>query len=357
MLLSWLPSSEYPTPPDLAAHVILAAHAEGDIEDRLVADLGCGGGVLGIGAAHLGAGYVLGIDIDPAALRQAAKNTDDADVPVDLLACDVLRLVTRGAGSPLLARDAPSAIAPLPKTFIESALPTLQEFNASLVLTEDERRECERVAAERFASTAATAPSAAMPAASRGDDAPPTSACAATPAADLAQTFEPAGPAGHATAAPMPVGSGMFDCVLTNPPFGTQRHSTGADMAFLRAALTLCTPEGAVYSLHKTSTRNFIQKRTAEWGASARVVAELQFEIPKMYKHHKYASLDVAVDLWKVTPDMADAAEAATSMPLAPKPAPVPPPPPRTHHHPQHQDRPGGRSGKGGGRKVGRGRR
>ena len=85
-----------------------------------------------------------------------------------------------------------------------------------------------------------------------------------------------------------------------NPPFGTQKHSNGVDMAFLRAGLALCTYGGAVYSLHKTSTRAYIAKRAASWGAEARVVAELLFEIPRMYKHHKKASLDVAVDFWRV---------------------------------------------------------
>ena len=31
-----------------------------------------------------------------------------------------------------------------------------------------------------------------------------------------------------------------------------------------------------------------------------RVVAELKFALPKMYKHHKKASLDVAVDFWRL---------------------------------------------------------
>ena len=54
--------------------------------------------------------------------------------------------------------------------------------------------------------------------------------------------------------------------------------------------------------MHKTSTRAFIKKRCAEWGCEASVVAELKFEIPKMYKHHRKASLDVDVDFWRVVP-------------------------------------------------------
>ena len=66
---------QYPTPPDIAAHMLLAAAEEGDIEGKLIADLGCGGGVLGIGAALLGAEHVLAVDLDPAALEDEAMRT------------------------------------------------------------------------------------------------------------------------------------------------------------------------------------------------------------------------------------------------------------------------------------------
>ena len=56
-----------------------------------------------------------------------------------------------------------------------------------------------------------------------------------------------------------------------NPPFGTR--SSGADVAFVRAALRLC--DGPVYSLHKSSTRDYLVRRAGSWGAAARVVAEL----------------------------------------------------------------------------------
>lgn len=42
--------------------------------DRSVLDLGCGSGILGISAAHLGAGRVLMIDNDPVAVEVARKN-------------------------------------------------------------------------------------------------------------------------------------------------------------------------------------------------------------------------------------------------------------------------------------------
>lgn len=46
------------------------------------------------------------------------------------------------------------------------------------------------------------------------------------------------------------------DVVIMNPPFGTRRK--GADMEFLQAAFQLSC--GTIYSLHKSSTRQHIQK-------------------------------------------------------------------------------------------------
>ena len=47
-----------------------------DLEDKIVADLGCGCGVLSIGAAMLGAGAVIGFDIDQDALEQFQGNIE-----------------------------------------------------------------------------------------------------------------------------------------------------------------------------------------------------------------------------------------------------------------------------------------
>ncbi|KAL0333884.1 UNVERIFIED_CONTAM: rRNA N6-adenosine-methyltransferase METTL5, partial [Sesamum angustifolium] len=57
-----------------------------------------------------------------------------------------------------------------------------------------------------------------------------------------------------------------IDTVVMNPPFGTRKK--GADMDFLSMALKVAS--GAVYSLHKTTTRDYI-KRTAlrEYNASS----------------------------------------------------------------------------------------
>lgn len=67
---------QYSTPADVAADVVWGAFAEGSIEGKAVADLGCGNGVLGIAAKLMGASEVLGVDIDPNAVRIAKGNAE-----------------------------------------------------------------------------------------------------------------------------------------------------------------------------------------------------------------------------------------------------------------------------------------
>jgi ribosomal protein L11 methyltransferase len=54
-----------------------------------VLDYGCGSGILGIAAAKLGAGRVVGVDIDPQALRASAANAAANGVVLELYAVDV----------------------------------------------------------------------------------------------------------------------------------------------------------------------------------------------------------------------------------------------------------------------------
>lgn len=52
---------QFPTSAQLAARIVHAAHGLGDVEGRVVLDLGCGGGVLAIAAALLGAQHVVSL--------------------------------------------------------------------------------------------------------------------------------------------------------------------------------------------------------------------------------------------------------------------------------------------------------
>ncbi|KAJ3683091.1 hypothetical protein LUZ60_013318 [Juncus effusus] len=92
----------------------------------------------------------------------------------------------------------------------------------------------------------------------------------------------------------------LVDTVVMNPPFGTRKK--GADMEFLSLALKAAS--SAVYSLHKTSTRDHIKRAALrDYNVkSAEVLCELRFDVPKMYKFHKKKEVDIAVDLWRFVP-------------------------------------------------------
>ncbi|MBN1762328.1 MAG: methyltransferase [Methanomicrobia archaeon] len=82
-------SEQYATPATVAAELLHFAFMNGDIEGRTVYDLGCGNGILGIGAKVLGAHAVIGIDRDEKALEVALQNCKKLGVEVEFMKCDV----------------------------------------------------------------------------------------------------------------------------------------------------------------------------------------------------------------------------------------------------------------------------
>ena len=98
----------------------------------------------------------------------------------------------------------------------------------------------------------------------------------------------------------IPLVDSCVDTVLTNPPFGT-KHNAGIDVQFLRTATRLA--RRAVYSFHKRSTRAFLIKTIEEWGYRAEVAAEMEFDIDNMYQFHSQKTKDVEVDLIRVIID------------------------------------------------------
>lgn len=116
------------------------------------------------------------------------------------------------------------------------------------------------------------------------------------------------------------------DIVVMNPPFGTRKKH--ADRIFLEAAFQIA--HVAVYSLHKTSTRTFIESIPSKCQVkhdacpnryfryenvlSCQAVAQLRYDLPASYPFHKYftfygssatvcisrsQSRDIEVDLWR----------------------------------------------------------
>jgi putative methylase len=80
---------QYMTPAYMAADVMFNAYRDGDIEGMKVVDLGCGTGMLSIGAALAGAGAVIGFDRSEDALRIARVNAEALGADVEFRLADV----------------------------------------------------------------------------------------------------------------------------------------------------------------------------------------------------------------------------------------------------------------------------
>lgn len=178
---------QYPTPARLAAEVIFdAATLRGDIEDKIIADLGCGCGILSIACLCMGAKEVHSFDIDPLSIEAAKRNLE------------------------LLEFDEPPPI-------------FFHEGNVLEI----------------------------------GDDI-------------------------------------HFDTVVMNPPFGTRNK--GADVEFLQVAARISS--GAIYSFHKSSTRNHLLNIAApKLGLIGELEMEVDFDLKKLYKFHKQDLKSVEVDI------------------------------------------------------------
>jgi len=79
---------QYQTPSLLAAEILHFAYMQGDLDDS-VQDLGCGTGILAIGAKLLGAREVIGYDTDQKALEIAKINARKLGVEIEFVLSDV----------------------------------------------------------------------------------------------------------------------------------------------------------------------------------------------------------------------------------------------------------------------------
>jgi len=85
-----LPEREqYQTPAPLAARLLYTAFLAGDIAGLRVLELGSGTGILGIGASLLGAGEVIGVEIDQDASRIAETNAEALGVEISFIGADL----------------------------------------------------------------------------------------------------------------------------------------------------------------------------------------------------------------------------------------------------------------------------
>ena len=86
---------QYPTPADLAAHLVHLADVQGDVAGETVVDLGTGTGMLALGAACRSPARVLALDCDAAALARARENEQAvlpaSAIPVEWILADATR--------------------------------------------------------------------------------------------------------------------------------------------------------------------------------------------------------------------------------------------------------------------------
>jgi putative methylase len=67
---------QYSTDSEIAADMLWFAYMNQDIEDKKIADLGCGPGIFGIGALKIGAKFVYFVDKDDYAIKTTKENLD-----------------------------------------------------------------------------------------------------------------------------------------------------------------------------------------------------------------------------------------------------------------------------------------
>ncbi len=85
------------------------------------------------------------------------------------------------------------------------------------------------------------------------------------------------------------------DIVAQNPPFGTQEKHI--DKVFLEKAFSVST---VVYSMHKWSTKSFVEGISKDNGFSITNVWRFSFPIKKQFLHHKKPVQYVDVGLWRM---------------------------------------------------------
>jgi predicted RNA methylase len=175
---------QYTIPADLAASILFeACYVHNDIENKSVLDLGTGTGRLALGASILGAGYVVGVDLDRPSLDVALRCARLLGLRLDWMCGDI---------------------------------------------------ECLR---------------------------------------------------------------GRTDTVLMNPPFGTKKRH--ADIRFLRIALSL---GAVVYSIHKSSTRAYLNRWLLTRGNESQRILEGKIEIPYQFSFHRRQRYQVEVDVFRIKP-------------------------------------------------------
>jgi len=85
---------QYMTPANIAADVLFTAYQWGDIQDKIIVDLGCGTGRLAVGAYLMGAKKVQGYDIDPKIIKEAKEYVKKNNYSIEFNVQDIIDVNT-----------------------------------------------------------------------------------------------------------------------------------------------------------------------------------------------------------------------------------------------------------------------
>ena len=88
---------------------------------------------------------------------------------------------------------------------------------------------------------------------------------------------------------------GCFETVLMNPPFGTKQPHT--DLQFLKCAQNLAP---VIYSIHKSSTRNFLEQWLQNQALKGQRITSTKMEIPHQFSFHRKPKRFVEVDVFRI---------------------------------------------------------
>jgi len=89
---------------------------------------------------------------------------------------------------------------------------------------------------------------------------------------------------------------GSFDAVVMNPPYGTRTPHN--DTMFLLRALELAP---VAYSIHKSSTREFLMRFVGKKGWEVDGVRSMSMRIPHLFEFHRKKWEIIKVDLYRIT--------------------------------------------------------
>ncbi len=88
---------------------------------------------------------------------------------------------------------------------------------------------------------------------------------------------------------------GRYDTVVMNPPYGTREAH--ADIRFLEAAFK---PAPTIYSIHKSSTRDYLTKFIVSKGWKVSSVRSMQMQLPHLFTFHRKRWKSIGIDLYRL---------------------------------------------------------